>query len=169
VEDGSKFGRPNGIANLLTQLANVTREENINLMSAWPNGDVPNLQIGVSRFTRHMVIHGLHQFCTTNCPKMIVGAVQFLQESGVALEGSEYVPMANDEMVKAVHGTFQANTRFVFISNALHQTLFNISNTPKVHDETKEESDEEDDVVIADLAEQGRGKRRNRPVNKMDA
>jgi hypothetical protein len=160
VEDGTKHGRPNGIAHLMTQLSNIMRENNMHLVSIWPSKEFPNLQVGVPRFAKHMVIHGLHQYCTPNCPKMIVGAVQFIEEGGLALDGFEYVPMTNDEMVKAIHGTFKASSRFVFVSETLQRTMINISNMPEGNQVSnrsdglqlnEKNSDDEDDVVLASL------------------
>ena len=144
------------------------KEKNANSMTPWPSKDVPNLQIGVPRFARHIVIHGLHQYCTSNCPIMIVTTVQFLQEGGAALEGFEYAPMANNKMVKAIHGTFSANSRFVFISSALHKTMFNISNSLVGQTEKEEDSDNEDNVVISSLVKQTCGKRQRKCVEKMN-
>ena len=162
IEDGTKYGRPNGIAQLMSQLANVMREKNIDSFSSWPNDDVPNLQVGVPLFARHMVIQGLHKYCTTNCPNIIVGAVQFLQEGGMAMDGFEYVPMTNDEMVRAIHGTFKANSKFVFISVSLHNTMLNFSNavteekqkTPINELGQGKEHSDGSNVIFSDLAKE---------------
>jgi hypothetical protein len=68
--------------------------------------------------------------------------------------------MTNDEMVKAIHGTFKASSRFVFVSETLQRTMINISNMPEGNQVSnrsdglqlnEKNSDDEDDVVLASL------------------
>jgi hypothetical protein len=69
-----------------------------------------------------MVIHGCHAYSTNACPKFIVAVVRFIKDGGDELEGFSYLPMACDEVIRAIHEYFKASNRLVLASNDFHRS-----------------------------------------------
>ena len=67
MENGTKQGRPDGIAHLTRYLGSLMRVDNIHLLSDWPSSHPSNIQIGVPGSARHMVIHGCHVYAVNAC------------------------------------------------------------------------------------------------------
>jgi hypothetical protein len=120
MENGTKQGRPDGIAHLTTFLGSLMRVDNIHLMSDWPSSHPINIQIGVPSSARHMVIHRCHVYAMNANPRFIVAAIQFLEEGGDALRGFEYVPMTREEILKAIHGHLSSS---LFRRDSIHQCI----------------------------------------------
>ena len=73
VEDATKKGLEDGIANLVTNIT-ITQfmASDCDQFSEWPNHDAINLHEGVPQFRKHIKIHGLHKYSIKGCPKMVV-------------------------------------------------------------------------------------------------
>ena len=91
--------------------------------SLWPQDKRSELQLGVPTAAKHIVVHGVHSYQSSNGPTVIVAAVQFLIEGGKELLGYEYIPITLKELTKVLHKKFSAKEKCVFINNGLYSAV----------------------------------------------
>jgi hypothetical protein len=125
IEDGTKRCHQDEIANLVQGLQLLMNPANAANLTNWPAEKVQCLTEGVPTHARHIKIHGLHvMLLIPACPRSVVAAVTFIPDGGSSpLRGYEFVPMTNQELMKAIHGAFAAKTRYVLISSDFAKTM----------------------------------------------
>jgi hypothetical protein len=165
ITDGTKRCQQNGIANLVQGLQLLMNPANADNLTDWPADNVQCLTEGVPTHARHIKIHGLHVMSIPACPRSVVAAITFIPDGGSApLRGYEYVPMTNDELVKAIHVVFGAKT--FFISPDFAKTMTPGVTLPQIDYNNADsmagsgggtcnaDSDGDGDIVLADFVQE---------------